>query len=191
MNPLLLILVFGGALGYLLSRRTPRGEVTITDYTGNSSFFGGVVESVSKLNKPVGVRNHNPGNLRYIANDPWDGQVGNDSGYGIYDTDARGLRAMAKQIAKHVRRGGKDTVRKLIETYAPPHENPTEAYIRNVAGALGLPLIGNPPDTPTFTLDRVTLFQLMRAMIVQEQGKAWAVYYSDADVRTAVNEAFV
>lgn len=180
MNPLLLLLLAGGGLLAFLSRRTPLTA-------GGSSLFDSVAGVVSKITQPLGVRNHNPGNLRYIdpatGAIPWDGQVGNDSGYGVYADDARGLRAMAKQVAKHMR-SGLNTPTKLIEKYAPRSENPTDEYIANVAGALGVTA-----DHP-LTLDRVTLFTLLQAMIRQEQGQAWAAYYSDAQLRAAVNEAF-
>lgn len=84
-----------------------------------------------------GYRNHNPGNIRFIAVNPFNGQVGNDGGYGIYDTPQSGTRALGKQLAAYERRG-LNTVRAIIATWAPAIENNTGSYVQDVAGELGV-----------------------------------------------------
>ena len=101
--------------------------------------------------KPTGspkvgaVRGNNPGNLRYI--DPsraWNGQIGNNAGFGIYDTPANGVRALWKQIVAYKL----NTVRAIVTKFAPPSENPTEAYIAFVCKRIGV------SDTQTLELSR-------------------------------------
>ena len=102
--------------------------------------------------EPRGIRNNNPLNLRYIS-DParaWNGQVGNDAGYGIYSTPALGVRAASKQLQEDFANGDQ-TLGQLITTWAPPSENDTPAYIAAVAPQTGidpnaqLDLYGNLP----------------------------------------------
>lgn len=88
---------------------------------------------------PLGIRDNNPGNLRYIA-DPmraWNGQVGDNQGFGVYDTPADGVRAMSHQLQEDFANGD-TTLADLITTWAPPTENNTGAYIDAVAGQTGL-----------------------------------------------------
>ena len=93
--------------------------------------------NVYTLPNTVGFRNRNPGNLRYIANNPWNGPVGQASGYGVYDSLENGIRAMGKQLSKEYANGA-NTVAALIAPYAPPSENPTQGYTAYVAKAIGV-----------------------------------------------------
>jgi hypothetical protein len=45
-----------------------------------------------------------------------------------------GLRAAAVLLIAHYDRRHLDTIRKLVEVWAPPKENVTEAYARGVEG---------------------------------------------------------
>ena len=90
---------------------------------------------------PLGLRNRNPGNLRFIEPPAraWDGQLPfpGQGGFGEYETLVLGVRAACKQLLKHVA-NGRDTVAKLIHTWAPAHENDTAAYVETVCRATGL-----------------------------------------------------
>lgn len=87
--------------------------------------------------KTLGFANNNPGNLRYIAHNAWQGQIGNNKGYGVYDTLSNGVRALGRQLAKDIANGA-DTITKLINSWAPPSENNTLAYIYDVSQRLGV-----------------------------------------------------
>lgn len=90
-----------------------------------------------------GYRNNNPGNLRYIAVNPWNGQTGNDGGYGVYDSPENGTRALGHQLMAYNNRG-LNTVTTIISTWAPSSDgNDTAAYIADVADQLGID-----PDAP-------------------------------------------
>lgn len=112
-----------------------------------SSLFGTALDWVAETAGRVGAiamsrgyRNNNPGNIRYIA-DParaWNGQVGNDAGYGIYDTPANGTRALGRQLLKYASRG-LVTVRGIISTWAPANDNNNvAAYVTDVSRSLGV-----------------------------------------------------
>lgn len=79
-------------------------------------------------------RNNNPGNLRY-AGQP--GAIGADSaGYAIFPTAEAGWQALRRQIQLDASRGL--TLEQFIRKYAPPSENPTDAYLRFVSQRTGL-----------------------------------------------------
>jgi len=119
-----------------------------------------------------GIRNHNPGNIRYIAVNPWRGQIGNDRGYGIYSSPDLGVRALGKQLEAYARRG-LVTVRDIISTWAPPvgrdpvtgkeYTQATDSYIAAVARALGV----KPSDPINVT---ARLPELATAIIKHENG---------------------
>lgn len=85
-----------------------------------------------------GYRNNNPGNLRFVRSNPWQGQVGDDNGYGIYDTPEHGTRALGHQLRAYAARG-LNTVVSIISTWAPASDNNnTSAYIGDVSTALSI-----------------------------------------------------
>lgn len=145
-----------GALGvltvlYVLSR-TQAGALVVASAT--DAVLSGL---------PRGIRNNNPGNLEFLpAGRAWRGQIGSDGRFGIYDTAENGVRAIGQQLLKYARTGA-DSVSAMISKWAPGHENPTDAYVRNVAAALGV--------RPTDALDvRAHLPALVEAIIRQENG---------------------
>jgi len=112
---------------------------------------------------PKGLRNNNPGNLRYVASIQWNGQVGDDgTGYAVFDSAEHGVRALGHQLNTYAGRG-LNSVASIISTYAPSNENNTAAYISAVAGELGLAA-----DQP-FDVNGL-LPQLVAAIIHHENG---------------------
>lgn len=138
---------------------------------------------------PRGLINRNPGNLRYIE-DPkhaWNGQCGNDRGLAVYESLTLGIRAACKQLLKGFQRSaethdaaGENTVREIIERWAPPNENDTEAYVASVCNMTGF--------APNAALlpDAFTLFTLLRAIFRVELG---GYFVSDDTIRAGVDMA--
>lgn len=126
---------------------------------------------------PRGIRNNNPGNLDFIAPPelPWNGQVGTDGRFGIYDTAAHGVRALAHQLLKDFRAGAQ-TLTDLITEWAPPSENDTGAYILAVSNAAGIA-----PDEP---LDLQSNLPAVTAAIIQHENGEQP--YSPDDLATWV-----
>ncbi len=86
-----------------------------------------------------GLRNNNPGNL--ITTDViYDGEIrpSQDPVFRQFKTMAYGYRAIFMLMAHYLNKNI-DTIEQIITTYAPPHENPTEAYINRVCRATGIP----------------------------------------------------
>lgn len=125
---------------------------------------------------PRGIRNNNPGNIEFLpAGRAWRGQIGSDGRFGIYDTPASGVRAIGQQLLKYAR-GGIDNVRELISKWAPGHENPTDAYVLNVAAGIGV--------GPSDRIDvRANLPALAGEIIRQENGMQ---PYAASDLRSWV-----
>ena len=123
---------------------------------------------------PKGLRNNNPGNLRYLPpTRAWDGQTGDDgSGYGVYASPAKGTRAAGKQLLKYYAEG-LNTVRAIIATWAPTTENNTAAYVKAVSEELNLS-----PVQPFNVRERLP--DVARAIFRHECGRAALDGYKDA-----------
>lgn len=117
-----------------------------------------------------GERNNNPGNL-VDAGIPWIGLRGNDGRFCVFDTPEHGIRALAMDLWHDYRRGRRQTIRALISEFAPPSENNTEAYVRDVAARCELE-----PDEHIASLTPAVLTQLVKAIIRHENGR---VNYGD------------
>ena len=121
-----------------------------------------------------GFRNNNPGNLK--AGPAWRGVVGVDrAGFAIFDTMENGVRALGKDLTAKMGRG-LDTVREIINVYAPPSENPTSSYVAKVSEWLGVS-----PDAPLTSRD---LPDLISAIIRFENGKTLDARVINAGVAT-------
>ncbi|WPJ68085.1 peptidoglycan hydrolase [Salmonella phage PRF-SP8] len=84
-----------------------------------------------------GIRNHNIGNIRK-SKDQWEGSVGDDGEFVVFDTPDSGVRALAKNLMSYGRQGY-DSIEKIINRWAPPSENDIQSYIDSVVAATGIP----------------------------------------------------
>jgi len=170
------ILLAIGALalgvGLLFLPRTSRGSVTV-DCIGTTPTRPGVDCSdladdfndgeITVGSSPKGLRNNNPFNLEY-RNIGWRGELGTDGRFSVFDTAQNGIRAGMINIHTKMTRDGKVTVRQLISTLSPSHENPTEAFISFVSRRMNVS-----PDQPlTFG---VHIISLSKAIIRFENGE--------------------
>lgn len=110
------------------------------------------------VRQPLGLRQHNPGNLRR-----W-GNAAVVNGFAQFGTDAEGLSAMAGNLLSYAANGF-NTIRSIIGRWAPSSENNTAGYIKAITGAMGIGA-----DTLLNLRDPQVLQALMAAMIKQEQG---------------------
>jgi hypothetical protein len=80
---------------------------------------------------PRGIRNNNPLNIRLNPDNRWQGKVppkhNSDGAFEQFEDPIMGLRAAAVLLIAHYDRRHLDTIRKLVEVWAPPNENDTEA----------------------------------------------------------------
>lgn len=140
-----------------------------------------------------GVRNCNPGNIDYNPRNQWQGQLPPDtaieSRFARFDTAENGIRALAKLVLAYrgkdgmpgVGGNGIDTVREVINRWAPGVENDTEAYIKAVAAGVGVQ-----PNQPIDLRNFRTLIAITTGIIKHENG---GVPYSVDVIATGVQRA--
>lgn len=165
----------GAAALYAWSRTRRGGELVGAGLETAWEFIDVSASRVTNAVSSRGYRNNNPGNLRFIVTNPWNGQVGDDGGYGIYSSPQLGTRALGKQLLKYAA-AGRRTVRAIIATWAPPNENNTTAYVLDVAAQLDV--------DPDESLDvEFRLGDIARAIAKHENGYLDSTYNFDAWVR--------
>ena len=120
-----------------------------------------------------GLRNNNPGNIRKGLN--WSGQVipGTDSEFIQFKTMSYGVRALfIDLINKH--KSGYDTIYKIIYRYAPPSENATYEYVKNVSSRSGIPALA------VFQPTKNNFEKIAKAMAISENGAEAALIKDSA-----------
>ena len=115
---------------------------------------------------PRGLRNNNPLNIR-IGN-TWLGERVHptDDEFEEFVTLAYGIRAAFIILRRYIRRYHLNTVRLIVERWAPRNENETEKYIQFVCKDTGLL-----PDTTIQYKDKNTMCKLVGAMAFIECGQ--------------------
>lgn len=127
-----------------------------------------------------GVRNSNPGNLRK-SKDQWEGAIGDDGEFVIFDSPESGVRALSKNLLSYGRQGY-DSIEKIINRWAPPNENDTQAYIDSVVAATGI------PATQSLDLsDPDTMSSLAQAISFHETGSRYNPEVYQKGVERALN----
>ena len=112
---------------------------------------------VVKLGSRLAQVNNNPGNLRYV------GQAGatqGEGGFARFSTPQAGYNALVNQIKLDASRGL--TLAQFINKYAPPVENDTGLYVKQMVQATGAN-----PNTKISTID---INLLAKAMAKKESG---------------------
>lgn len=113
-----------------------------------------------------GIRNNNPGNIRRSA-DAWQGlaPVQDDAAFFKFDAPEWGIRALVRVLRNYQARHGINTLRGIINRWAPPSENDTAAYIRNMENWTGLDA-----DQPLDLSQPFILGAIVPAIIRMENG---------------------
>lgn len=114
--------------------------------------------------EPRGIRNNNPGNIRH-GDTIWTGQAVTqpDPAFVTFVAPEYGIRAIAKILLTY-ERDGLTTIGQVINRWAPPAENDTDAYVEAVCNecAAGANTQVNIHDM---------LLPLIKAIIQHENGK--------------------
>lgn len=123
---------------------------------------------------PRGIRNNNPGNIDRHPGVKWKGMAPDQSGdarFVVFVSPEWGIRAIARtlityQDSRQARDGSKiDTIREIVERWAPPVENNTSAYAKHVAELTGIGI-----DDLIDVYDYPTMRALVTAIITHENG---------------------
>jgi hypothetical protein len=106
-----------------------------------------------KIGSPLAMRLNNPGNLRYIGQK---GATSDNSGFAKFSSPQAGFQALVDDLnAKkdpYGRLNSNSTLADLINVYAPPSENATSTYIKQIASWLGVS-----PETKIGKIDTIKL----------------------------------
>lgn len=82
-----------------------------------------------------GLRNNNPFNIKYSPKNLWKGKIPDDKKldriFEEFNSLHMGIRAGVLLIAGYINRGY-DTVWQIISRFAPPSENDTRSYLKNL-----------------------------------------------------------
>lgn len=133
---------------------------------------------------PRGIRNNNPGNIRR-SRDPWQGLAAEqqDVAFFTFASMADGVRAAARIFITYYDKHNLSTVREIIDRWAPPVENNTDAYVSVVAAALDVD-----PDAPIDLQEYAVLKPLLKAVFKHENG---GNFVKDADLDEGLRRAGV
>ena len=107
---------------------------------------------------PRGLRNCNPGNIR-INSDLFQGEIRPSK-------DKSFKQAIFKILSNYYRNYKLDTIRKMIDRWAPENENDTDAYIKAVSDYAGIPA-----DDPININDREQMIRIVGGMSKVENGR--------------------
>ena len=115
-----------------------------------------------------GLRNNNPGNIRR-SRVRYKGEVrpSRDPDFKEFSTMAYGYRAVFVLLDTYRSRYGLNTIRQMLNRYAPPTENFTEGYVRFVADYSGVM-----PDEVIDTRSEKDMIPIVAAMSKIENGVA-------------------
>jgi hypothetical protein len=95
---------------------------------------------------PRGFINGNPGNIDFRPTTKWQGQIGIEQRvqgraftprFAVFTTAVWGIRAILRNLVTYQDQHDINTVRGVIDRWAPPTENDTGAYVAAVAKAVG------------------------------------------------------
>lgn len=123
------------------------------------------------ITTPKGIRRNNPLNLmRTNPRQGWagalpDSEIDGDREEAFIDP-LWGLRAAGIVLLNDEVRRGLWTVREIYTSFAPPNENDTEAYIRNMANWIGVD-----PDVRMDLCNVPLLVKALKAGIREEDGE--------------------
>ncbi len=122
------------------------------------------------MTKPArGERNNNPGNIDYNPANKWQGQLPHDpkieSRFCRFQSPEYGIRAIYKLLQTYQTKYGLNSVKAIINKYAPPNENNTAGYINRAAADIDIGI-----NDHLNTKDKKTGIALATAIVGVELG---------------------
>lgn len=145
MNKALIVLLISGygvTSWWFLRKKSPKTHTkplkqpsNTPQPVSNGQSWTGFVETTTDMNKndaPRGIRNNNPLNIEFSTRNNWQGQVGSDGRFCIFQDDKYGFRAATRVLRSYQKRGI-NTIQSIVHTFAPSHENDSDHYANMVA----------------------------------------------------------
>jgi hypothetical protein len=158
------VLLLAGTAGAAFAIGTETGRKALSDVT----------DAIKNLFVNRGQRNCNPGNIRRVPGQTWNGSYTSqeqceaagrvwDADFEVFYSFADGERALGHVLSTYGSAYGLNTVRLIVSRYAPPAENDTDSYVQFVATQLNVA-----PDTIIDVQE--SLPTLAGAIMVRETG---------------------
>ena len=124
-------------------------------------------------NLPRGIRNNNPGNIKVGASN-WRGKIGNDGTFERFDTAVNGIRAAMLLLRTYANQYGLNTIAKIGSRWAPvgSGEKGNAGWAGGVSQYSGIGA-----NVPLNLSNQATMLAVMRGIVAQENGGAYAGYY--------------
>ena len=136
-------------------------------------------------NTTRGVRNNNPLNLRKGVAFQYQIENPNEKSFMTFGKTWQGIRAAVLDLTTDISKG-KNTLTLLINEFAPPSENNTTNYIKNISTVTGLK-----PDEKIDRKNFILMSKLVAAMITMENSQAAAKLVTPEDIYEGVKSAFI
>jgi hypothetical protein len=95
-------------------------------------------QTTTNARAPRGIRNCNPGNIEFNDDNTWQGMSGHDGRFAIFTAPKWGIRAMAVTLINYQRKHKLNSIKELINRWAPSTENSTHTYIDAVSSRVGV-----------------------------------------------------
>lgn len=125
--------------------------------------------SIDLSTAPRGIRNNNPGNIDFNPLNKWKGLNPKskelDSRFCVFISPEYGIRALMILLRNYEKKHGLNSVRQIINRWAPTHENNTSAYMTHVAKMMNVGL-----DDCLDLKERDVLIKLAKAIVTHENG---------------------
>jgi hypothetical protein len=133
--------------------------------------------------QPRGIRNNNPGNIDYNSQTLWLGldKPPSDGRFCRFVNPIYGIRVISKLLVAYEKYHGLNTIRGIIDRWAPPVENNTSAYVEAVSNEVGCD-----PDTVIDVYDAAIRCKIIKAIIRHENGQQ---PYDDKTIILGATEA--
>ena len=112
----------------------------------------------------LGISNNNAGNIR-VSKSKWKGEIPSSGPFEKFDSPVMGIRALMRLLLNYQRRYKLNTIRNLINRWAPHVENDTAAYVDHVSQVSGFE-----PDTVIDLTCAETLIEIAQAIVLHENG---------------------
>lgn len=125
-----------------------------------------IVNTVYEDSYVNNIKNNNPFNIRNNITNNWVGKLpDNTESFEKFTNMEYGIRAGLKLLQNYYTKYNKNTVEKVIYTFAPPNENKTEEYINTICLNTGFSR-----NQIIDLTNKDTLLKLAKWMVYLEQG---------------------
>lgn len=123
---------------------------------------------------PLGVRNNNPGNIKYNPANNWDGQTGQDAnGFAVFSDPTYGLRAMFLTLQSYAGEISPYTIQQIGARWTSGDPSTSQAsWVATVSSVSGLSQTQVLDPT-----DAATMQALVTGIVAAENGQQYAGNY--------------